>query len=563
MASDGLTRAVRELRDEVQTVAFPLDIVGAAQARLDRQDVLDQLDDYILPRLTDLDAPLLAVVGGSTGAGKSTLVNSLARELVSRAGVLRPTTRAPVLVHHPDEGHWFSGPRILPGLARRTGPDTNDDPGAVRLVAAPGLPHGLALLDAPDIDSVVAANRDLARQLLGAADLWLFVTTAARYADAVPWGFLRQAAERGTSVALVLDRVPPEAVAAIGDHLAGMLATEGLRSAPVFTLTETRLDERGLLPEVEVAPLREWLTRLGEDARARQAVVRRTLSGALDSLHGRTEALAEAGSAQVQTVEQLRAIARTSYAEAGYDVQAGIVDGSLLRGEVLARWQEYVGTGELFKSFEAAVGRFRDRVSAAITGKPAPTAELGVALQSGVQQLVLAHAEGAALQIARRWSQVPGGDQLVAAHPHVAEIPPDLTDRVGREVREWQDDILQLVRAEGKDRRTTARVLSFGVNGVGVVLMLAVFSQTAGLTGAEIGIAGGSAVVAQKLLEALFGDQAVRELAAKARADLIARTEALYADEEARVLTALQGVDVAVDQPERLLRAAAAVRAQR
>ena len=60
-----------------------------------------------------------------------------------------------------------------------------------------------------------------------------------------------------------------------------------------------------MLPEMELAPLREWLTRLGEDARARGVVVRRTLSGALDSLQARTEALAEASSAQVQTVEQL------------------------------------------------------------------------------------------------------------------------------------------------------------------------------------------------------------------------------------------------------------------
>ena len=61
------------------------------------------------------------------------------------------------------------------------------------------IPPGLAILDAPDIDSVVAENRQLAAQLLAAADLWLFVTSAARYADAVPWDFLsgRRRAQRG------------------------------------------------------------------------------------------------------------------------------------------------------------------------------------------------------------------------------------------------------------------------------------------------------------------------------------------------------------------------------
>ncbi|MDI5982909.1 hypothetical protein, partial [Amycolatopsis magusensis] len=32
--------------------------------------------------------------------------------------VLRPTTRTPVLVCHPDDHHWFAGPRVLPRLHR-------------------------------------------------------------------------------------------------------------------------------------------------------------------------------------------------------------------------------------------------------------------------------------------------------------------------------------------------------------------------------------------------------------------------------------------------------------
>ena len=79
----------------------------------------------------------------------------------------------------------------------------------------------MALLDSPDIDSVVEANRALSRQLLAAADAWLFVTTAARYADAVPWELLQAARDRGTALSLVLDRVPPEAVEEVGRHLRG------------------------------------------------------------------------------------------------------------------------------------------------------------------------------------------------------------------------------------------------------------------------------------------------------------------------------------------------------
>ena len=86
------------------------------------------------------------------------------------------------------------------------------------------VPAGLAILDAPDIDSVEERNRTLAAQLLAAADLWLFVTSAARYADQVPWEFLRKAAERSAAVAIVLDRTPPEAVETVSTHLARMLA---------------------------------------------------------------------------------------------------------------------------------------------------------------------------------------------------------------------------------------------------------------------------------------------------------------------------------------------------
>jgi predicted GTPase len=206
--TDTLLSAATDLRDSLVELSLSIELPGAHEASAQAASAVQQLDDYVLPRLRDVDAPVLAVVGGSTGAGKSTLVNSLVGFEVSRPGVLRPTTRGPVLVHHPEARRWFGDDRILPGLARVEG-GTSESTEHLSLVGVDTVPVSLALLDAPDIDSVVDANRAVAAQLLDAADLWVFVTTAARYGDAVPWDFLRRAVARGVGIGVVLNRVPP------------------------------------------------------------------------------------------------------------------------------------------------------------------------------------------------------------------------------------------------------------------------------------------------------------------------------------------------------------------
>ena len=108
-----------------------------------------------------------------------------------------------MLLCAPGDERWFADGRVLPGLARASGGRPRRG-ASLQLVPHPAVPAGLALLDAPDVDSVVAGNRELAAQLLAAADLWIFVTTAARYADAVPWDLLHTAEQRGTALAVVL-----------------------------------------------------------------------------------------------------------------------------------------------------------------------------------------------------------------------------------------------------------------------------------------------------------------------------------------------------------------------
>ncbi|HJG80275.1 MAG TPA: 50S ribosome-binding GTPase, partial [Brevibacterium senegalense] len=193
----GAAPALSELLHRIREVRLPLETAEAADARALQRSLSHQIDDYLLPRVQAPDAPLLVVIGGSTGAGKSTLVNSILRRQVTESGVLRPTTTSPILVHHPDDEEHFQSDRVLPGFARVTREETHLDKPQLRLVADEAVPRGVALLDSPDIDSVMESNRLIARQLLAAADLWLFVTTAARYADAVPWTLLTDAQERG------------------------------------------------------------------------------------------------------------------------------------------------------------------------------------------------------------------------------------------------------------------------------------------------------------------------------------------------------------------------------
>ena len=280
-----LIDALSALRDRVAAVRLPLPLPGASRARQTRAELLAQLDDYLVPRLKDPDAPLLAVIGGSTGAGKSTLVNSLVGRRVSESGVLRPTTRTPVLVCHPEDHHWFAGMRVLPQLTRVWLPQADEDhstdepPGenALRVETAASLPRGLALLDAPDIDSLVVENRLLAAELICAADIWVMVTTASRYADAVPWHLLRTAKEYDATLVTVLDRVPHTVIGEVSRQYEALLDKAGLGDVPRFTipeLPESTDGGSGLLPDSAVAQLRGWLAHRAEDPAARQQALR-------------------------------------------------------------------------------------------------------------------------------------------------------------------------------------------------------------------------------------------------------------------------------------------------
>ncbi|MGC3954380.1 MAG: GTPase domain-containing protein [Propionicimonas sp.] len=554
-------RALTGLRDALAGVRLPLALPGSETAAARAREAVAQLDDYVLPRLGRLEAPLLAVVGGSTGAGKSTLVNSVIGRVVTTPGVIRPTTRSPVLVHHPDDAAWFTADRILPGLGRSA--DRVADAKTLQLVPEPTLPPGLAILDAPDVDSVVAENRALAAQLLAAADLWLFVTSAARYADAVPWDYLRSAAARDAVVAVVLDRVPPAAMSEVPVHLGQMMGQRGLGSSPLFAVPETQVDDDGLLPDSAVAPIRGWLGELAQDAASRRAVVLQTLDGAIRALVAAAPQIAQAVTDQANAVHTLRQDAEQSYAEAVRTVAVQTADGSMLRGEVLERWHDFVGTGEFFRAVEQKIGWLRDRMMAAFRGEPKQAAEVSQAVESGMEVLIREAGEAAAERAASAWQAHPAGRELLArAGSDLTRASQEFETAAKQLVRDWQSDVMELVSEVGAAKKSQARFWALGVNGVGVALMILVFSQTGGLVGAELGVAGGTAVLAQRVLEAVFGEDAVRRLAKQAKQQLDDRVEALLAGELARYETALAAVDVRPEQADAIAAAVAEIEAE-
>ncbi|MFE0100293.1 dynamin family protein [Streptomyces sp. NPDC059009] len=354
-----LLDALSALRERVAAARFPLPLPGAPRARANREELLAQLDDYLVPRLKAPEAPLLAVVGGSTGAGKSTLVNSLVGRQVSEAGVLRPTTRTPVLVCHPEDHHWFAGLRVLPDLTRVWVPRPDEEEGerggcpsgesgdgderALRVETADSLPRGLALLDAPDVDSLVSENRVLAAELISAADVWVMVTTASRYADAVPWHLLRTAKEHDATLVTVLDRVPHQVVAEVSRQFGALLAKAGLGDVPRFTVPE--LPESagggGLLPATAVAPLRAWLTHRTQDPGAREDAIARTARGVIGSLDARMPELAGAVAAQYAAALRLTSAVDEAYENEHARVRGRLQAGAVLAGDALKRWRSY------------------------------------------------------------------------------------------------------------------------------------------------------------------------------------------------------------------------------
>jgi len=569
-----LEDALLTLRERITAAPLLLDVPGVAQAKAVRKKLLVQIDDYLLPRLHRPAAPILVAVVGSTGAGKSTLVNSIVGERVSATGIRRPTTNSPVLACHPDDADWFAENRFLPTLprVRQQGLARPGRDGLLVIAASTGMPRGLALLDTPDIDSIVRAHYEFAHQFLDASDLWLFVTTAARYADAPVWELLQYARERGAALGIVLSRVPEAGHSELVGHFCAMLEANGIDEADRFVIPETVVND-GALPAEAFAPVRSWLEEAAVSEDRRVAVLTQTMSGVLDTFRSRVPELAAQVEAQVALRGELQGLIEGAYDAALAELDEATWNGSLLQGEVLARWQDFAGTGELLRTLQIRHSRG--------PGQPARKRRsslrlraLESALRSGLESLIVSMGDRAAEEAVALWLEHPAGAQLLETSAGMAGMSrtgavaggafgsvgergraaarpgssPDFARRAARAVSGWQDHVLRLVQAEGVTKRSVARVVSFDDEPLAVVLMIDVLGYggetagTDGRPGAEAGAdgrpdadaEGGADTVPQRLLGSLLGPGPLRAMSLAVRADLRNRISLLFAEEMLR-----------------------------
>jgi energy-coupling factor transporter ATP-binding protein EcfA2 len=594
-----LESALLKVRHQILDAPLFLDAPGVEDARAERRKLLSQIDDYLLPRLRESGSPVLVALVGSTGAGKSTLVNSLVGKQVSNTGIRRPTTNSPVLASHPSEVDWFAENVFLPTLprVRQQGLAMPGRDGLLVLASSEGMPKGVALLDTPDIDSVVQAHREFAHQFLDASDLWLFMTTSTRYADAAVWELLQYARDRGAALGIVLSRVPAASAAQLTTHFDAMLAANGLGDTQRFVIPETLLTE-GRLPAEIYGPIREWL----EDTAAREdrrvAVLTQTMSGVLDTFRARLPALASQAEAQLTLRAELWSAIDETYAAGLGEIGQATANGSLLRGEILARWQDFTGTGDLLRMLQVRRGGTASRPRK--RRMPVRAGALKAAVRAGLESLVAAVADRAAEDAVSRWRQHPAGGPLLtelsdrasgrdltadfAAEAAVTfgeaaalgdsggglsqpdrggmatisregaaalgKSAPDLARRTSRAISSWQDHVMHLVEAENVTKRSIARVVSFDVEPLALVLTIGLLGEDAGGDAA----AAGASVVPQHLLASLFGAGPLRDIAAKARADLHARIALLFDEEMLRFAQVIDAAGVPDDTSPAQLR---------
>lgn len=425
-----LVDLLTDVLEDLEALRLDLGTAGVQAARQRRRALVSLVRDNLLPRLADADVPAVVVVGGSTGAGKSTLVNSVLGQEVSDAGVLRPTTRVPVLVVHPEDAQALAGHPLSQ---------------VCRTVVSDRVPAGLAVVDASDLDSVQEANRSLAARLLEAADLWLFITTAARYGDLTPWETLEQAAGRGTTIAVVLNRAPAAVLPEVRRDLMARLAGLGLAEAPFFVVPDAGPHE-GLLTGPAVEEVAQWLALLAGRHRA-AGLLRRADQRVWETLRRDLVELADEADEQEALAGRLQHLQDDAVRRAADRVAQVLSRGEVGEGAVATRWVSAASTGGPLAALAQGRALRRGWLGRRVRARQEALASLAAEACHSLGAVLAAVLEEAGDDVVRVWAQ--GG--LDRARERLEDMVGALSgaQRAARVVDAWHERTVRAASEAG------------------------------------------------------------------------------------------------------------------
>ncbi|MFW6380319.1 MAG: hypothetical protein ACOCZF_02795 [Halorhodospira sp.] len=525
----------KELQQTLQTLRRDLTALDGVAARhrkapwLPCWERLLRRVDGLVARLEREDEPLLVVFAGGTGAGKSTLANTLAGSAVAATSPRRPTTAVPTAIGRSAELDAVLRRGVLAAEASRA---------TLRTAPLESVPAGLIVVDAPDVDSVETANREVAERLLEVADVWIWLTTARTYADEAGMVYLRQAAQLDVSTLVVLTQANEAEAGEILPDLAEKLRMAGHRTVETAHLPSAEISGE-CLPEAIAAPVLERIRALAPpDQRA--AHRERTVLGAVRYLPDELGELLRAVEAERTAAQRLERLLDAAYAELPERLLAELQSGEPLRREVLRRWSELVGSGWLQRQFHAAAGQLSPKRWLRWLPRPGGTPqrvedEAKAHAREGIAERLHTVLEHAAVEVESEWQQDRLGRAVFLRHPL-----PSTEGRIARRevaerlVADWEQQVAEHVGTIGRSKLSWARRATTGINATFTTAVLVLFTLSGGLTTGEVALTAAGSTTTHTVLARILGERNVHQLIHDIREDLQRRVAAL-AESEAQV----------------------------
>ncbi|MBK1735113.1 hypothetical protein CKO15_07400 [Halorhodospira abdelmalekii] len=543
MDHDALARALAGLPQQLAA----LDGVVARQreaAWLVYRDELNRRVAGLIGRLERADEPLLVVLAGGTGAGKSTLANTLAGAAVAVTSARRPTTSQPTAIGRSAD---------LEAVLRRGVLAERKGEAAFPVQAAPveEIPAGLVLVDAPDVDSVETANRDTAERLLEVADVWLWLATARTYADEAGMVYLRRAARLDAATVVVVTQISAAEAEEIVPDLEDKLHEAGHRQLEIHVIPRVEPHHQQL-PATAVAGLLERIRGLAP-LEQRTALRWQTVCGGVRALPGELDELLTALADDQARVQQLDETLEQVYGAVPERLLEQLQEAAPLRQEVLRRWSELVGEGWLQRQLSSAAEFFPRRLFARLPlfGRRGETLreEATAHARQSVAELIAQVLEQAASESEARWRELPGGRAVLDAlgSPRSAgEVAQ--ADAAEALVAAWEQQVAEHVATIGQRKLSRARRATTGINATVTSAAVVLFTLSGGLTLGEVALTAAGSTTTHTVLSRILGERNVNQLIVDIREDLRTRVAEQAAHDAARYQQRLQAAAPSAEQ---------------